>query len=143
MLRKILQDSMSAEYPRGLKATIDQKRFLDLQQTASTHRDIFLINCYDKAQVGFELTTPRNKQSLSKTQALCDHGYLDLTDLTKFSSKFSIFSSLPLTVIGTVVLTRPSLCSKSAIFREVWHIVNLQPCPCPFEALIPHIRAFN
>ena len=47
------------------------------------------------------------------------------------------------TVIGTVVLTRPSLCSKSAIFREAWHIVNLQPCPCPLEALIPHIRAFK
>ena len=47
------------------------------------------------------------------------------------------------TVIGTVVLTRPSLCSKSAIFREAWHIVNLQPRSCPLEALIPHIRAFN
>ena len=37
-------------------------------------------------------------------------------------------------MIGTIVLTRPSLCSKSAVFREAWHIVNLQPCPCPLEA---------
>ena len=51
-----------------------------------------------------------------------------------------IFIRITATVIGTVVLTRPSLCSKSAIFREVWHIVNLQPC---LEALIPYIRAFN
>ena len=47
------------------------------------------------------------------------------------------------TVLAKAVLTRPSVCSKSAIFREAWHIVNLQPCPCPLEALIPHIRAFK
>ena len=46
-------------------------------------------------------------------------------------------------MIGTVVLTRPSLCSKSDIFIEAWHIVNLQPRSCPLQALIPHIRAFN
>ena len=27
-------------------------------------------------------------------------------------------------MVGTSVLTRPTLCSKSAIFREVWYIVN-------------------
>ena len=48
-----------------------------------------------------------------------------------------------LTVLAKAVLTRPSVCSKSVIFREAWHILNLQPCPCPLEALIPHIRAFK
>ena len=47
------------------------------------------------------------------------------------------------TVVLISLQTRPTLCSKSAIFREVWHIVNLQPCPYPLEALIPYIRAFN
>ena len=61
---------------------------------------------------------------------------------TTVTGKF-FFKGNDYTVIGTVVLTRPSLCSKSAIFREVWHIVNLQPFPCPLEALIPYIRAFN
>ena len=52
-------------------------------------------------------------------------------------------STFTYTVLAKAVLTRPSVCSKSAIFREAWHIVNLQPCPCPLEALIPHIRAFK
>ena len=34
-------------------------------------------------------------------------------------------------MLAKAVLTRPPVCSKSAIFREAWHIVNLQSCPCP------------
>ena len=30
---------------------------------------------------------------------------------------------------GHLRINKPSVCSKSAIFREAWHIVNLQPCP--------------
>ena len=47
------------------------------------------------------------------------------------------------TVVLISLVTMPTLCSKSAIFREAWHIVNLQPCPWPLEVLIPHIRAFK
>ena len=42
------------------------------------------------------------------------------------------------TGLAKVVLTRPSVCSKSAIFREAWHIVNLQSCSCPLEANTTH-----
>ena len=66
----------------------------------------------------------------------------DLVNFFLLPKKFTK-SSFTCTMISTVVLTRPFLCSKSAIFIEAWHIVNLKPCSYPLEALLPHIRAFK
>ena len=54
--------------------------------------------------------------------SLCDH-IIERTGVINPARKKDGLT--PLHTAAAVVLTRPSLCSKSAIFREAWHIVNL------------------